>query len=104
MPGGFVAGTTGGITSNPLFTNAGTRNFHLTSSSPCINAAGTVDNAVAATPALPYCRVWDIRHNDLIWGCNTKYHRVSGFHVNRDYDGVVCPVGNDFDMGAFEYH
>jgi hypothetical protein len=37
MPTNFVTNSVGSIASDPLFVNAGTGNFHLQSSSPCIN-------------------------------------------------------------------
>lgn len=46
------------ITSDPLFVNAGTRDFHLTSGSPCINRGYTgskdPDGSVADLGAFPY--------------------------------------------------
>lgn len=41
MPSGFVASSIGSITQDPLFVNPSALDFHLTSSSPCIDASAT---------------------------------------------------------------
>lgn len=103
MPGGFVAASTNGLTTDPVFVNGPARDFHLQVTSPCINTASTAP-AAAATETLPFCQYFNPYKNELIWGCNTKYHRVLRPHKTRDYDGVICPQGSSYDRGAFEYH
>ncbi len=57
MPTNFVTNSAGSIASDPLFVNAGTGNFHLQSSSPCINTVNILsynlkdfDNVARSAP------------------------------------------------------
>ncbi len=53
MPANFVSNSAGSISSNPLFNNAATLDFHLTSSSPCLNAYTTPTFVVTDFDSIP---------------------------------------------------
>jgi hypothetical protein len=94
LPGGWSS--TGQVTTNPTFVNAGTRDFHLQSGSPCINT-GYIGTETTIYPGI--CKFANPNTNNIMYLDRSKYHNGSG-HVLFDYDGRVR---NTLDIGAFEY-
>jgi len=101
MPGGFVESTTGGLTSDPLYVNVTTRDLHLQSGSPCIDAATTI---VAETRLdSPTCHFSNPNINNVIWIDNNKQHIRNVPHATFDFDGKKQPTGAAVDIGCYEY-
>lgn len=98
MPGGFTAAAVGSVTTDPLFLSAVTNDFHLTSSSPCINAGTHIQTQAAS---FPWCQHWIPGRNLNIFKDFTYFHWRARPHMVLDYDGRICSY--PFDMGAYKY-
>jgi uncharacterized protein YjdB len=71
---------TGNITSDPLFLNLSSNNFHLQSASPAKDAGTTISSG-------------NTYNNYVVWNGNPA-----------DREGVVRPQGANYDIGAYEFY